>query len=62
MHSINEDSLNDWEEILNDFRFLFRYEDQLINENWMTASEFLEEFYDTVERAARLLRKSAPEK
>lgn len=57
MHFQGGNSLKDWEDIMNDLRYLFRYEDRLINEEWMTASEFLEEFFNIVRRASDLLDK-----
>lgn len=47
MNSSN-DSLKDWENILNEFRFLFRNEKWLIETGRLTESEFLEKFFDLV--------------
>lgn len=45
-------SLKDWEETLDDFRFLFRYEKELLAGGFYSESEFLEAFLEAVERAA----------
>ena len=37
-------SLKDWEDILNKFRYLFRNEKSLIQSGRLTESEFLEDF------------------
>lgn len=47
MNSSN-DSLKDWENILNEFRFLFRNEKWLIETGRLTESEFFEKFFDLV--------------
>lgn len=36
------------EDMLNELRFLFRNEDQLIKEGWLTESEFFETVVETV--------------
>lgn len=36
------------EEMLNELRFLFRNEDQLIKEGWLSESEFFETVVETV--------------
>lgn len=46
-------SLKDWEDTLDDFRFLFRYEKELLAGGFYSESEFLEAFMVAVERAAR---------
>lgn len=48
-------SLKDWEETLDDFRFLFRYEEKLLAGGFYTESEFLEAFLEAVEHAAKRL-------
>ena len=40
----NDNSLKDWEDILNKFRYLFRNEKSLIQSGRLTESEFLEDF------------------
>lgn len=57
MYPTDENSLKDWEELFEDFRFLFRYGDQLVEEGWMNSAEFLEEFFSLIARATRLLNK-----
>jgi len=50
-------SLKDWEDALNDFRFLFRHEQELLAGGFYTESEFLEAFFEAVEHAAKRMRK-----
>jgi hypothetical protein len=40
----NDNSLKDWEDILNKFRYLFRNEKSLIQSGRLTESEILEDF------------------
>lgn len=39
------------EEMLNDLRFLFRYEEQLIREGFYTEAEFFDAVADAIEEA-----------
>ncbi len=48
-----KDSLNDWEDTLNEFRFLFRYEEDLLKGGWYSESEFLEVFIEAIKKAEK---------
>lgn len=43
-----DNSLKDWEDILNKFRYLFRNEKTLLSSGRLTESEYLEEFFFAV--------------
>ena len=64
MHCLREtemfdliDGLNDREEMLDYLRFLFRNEKELIEDEWFSESEFLEQVYSTVMMLANNLEK-----
>ena len=51
------DGLNDREEMLDYLRFLFRNDQELIEDEWFSESEFLEQVYSTVMMLANNLEK-----
>lgn len=51
-----EEGLNDREDLLNYLRFLLRYENELIEDEWYSKSDFFEEVDKTINRLAELTK------
>lgn len=52
----NDEGLKDREEIFNELKSLFRYEDQLLSGGWYSTSDFVEAVYKLVLELAETLQ------
>lgn len=52
----NDEGLKDREEIFNELKSLFRYEDQLLSGGWYSKSDFVEAVYKLVLELAETLQ------